>query len=46
MKKQVMLKDSLEDVENLLADLDKDAVGAKYLKMFSSVSFLRCAPMS
>ena len=29
----------LKNMENLLADLDKDAVGAKYLKVFSSVSF-------
>ena len=29
----------LKNMENLLADLDKDAVDAKYLKMFNSVSF-------
>ena len=29
----------LKNMENLLADLNKDAVGAKYLKVFSSVSF-------
>ena len=39
VKKQVMLEDGLEDVENLLADLNKDSIGAKYLKMSNSVSF-------
>ena len=34
-----MLEDGLEDVENLLADLNKDSIGAKYLKMSNSVSF-------
>ena len=39
VKKQVILEDGLEDVENLLADLNKDSIGAKYLKMSNSVSF-------
>ena len=34
-----MLEDGLEDVENILADLNKDSIGAKYLKMSNSVSF-------
>ena len=39
-----MLEDRLEDVENLLGDLKKDVVGAKYLKMSNSVSFSeRCS---
>ena len=34
-----MLEDGLEDIENLLTDLDKDSVGAKYLRMANNVSF-------
>ena len=33
------MEDSLQDVENLLTDLDKDVIGAKYLTMENSVSF-------
>ena len=39
VKKQVMLEDGLKDGLNLLTYLDKDSVGAKYLKMSNSVSF-------
>ena len=39
VKKKLMLEDGLEDLENLLSDLDKDAIGAKYLRMSNSVSF-------
>ena len=38
-KKEVMLEDGLEDVENLYSDLKNDGVGANYLKMAQSVSF-------
>ena len=34
-----MLKDGLEDVENLYTDFKNDSVGASYLKMAQSVSF-------
>ena len=36
-KRQVMLEDGLEDVKNL--DIDKDVIGANYLRMGSSMSF-------
>ena len=39
VKKQVILEDGLDDVENLLTDSDKDSICAKYLKMSNSVSF-------
>ena len=39
MKKQVMLEDGVEDVDNLLSDLETDVVGVKYLKMTNSISF-------
>ena len=51
VSKKVMLEDGLEDVENLmdpekeelkdtlLADTASDNIGAKYLKVISSVSF-------
>ena len=38
-RKQVMLEDGLEDLENLFTDISQDSVGAKYLKMTNSVSF-------
>ena len=37
--KEVMLEDSLEDVENLYTDFNNDSVGAGYLKMAQYVSF-------
>ena len=43
-KKDVMLKDGLEDVENLFTNLKDDRIGASYLKMAQSGSFLElCA---
>ena len=39
VSKEVMLKDGLEEVENLLTDLKNDEVGASYLKTAHSVSF-------
>ena len=36
-----MLKDSLEDVQNLFGDLSQDSVDAKYLKMTNNVSFYK-----
>ena len=40
--KKVMLEDGLEDVKNLLdqEDLEGDTIGAKYLRMANTVSFL------
>ena len=37
--KEVMLKEVLEDVENLLAKIKDNAVGVNYLRMANSVSF-------
>ena len=41
VSKKVMLEDGLKDVENLFdpEDLGGDTVGAKYLKMASTISF-------
>ena len=37
--REVMLEDSLEDVENLCTDFRNDNVGANYLNLAQSVSF-------
>ena len=34
-----MLKDSLENMENIYTDLSLDSIGAKHLSMTTSVSF-------
>ena len=34
-----MMEDSLQDVENLITDLDRDVNEANYLKMQNSVTF-------
>ena len=39
-KRQVMLEDGLQEVENLYTDLKDDSVGASYLKMAQYVSCL------
>ena len=38
--KEVMLEDGLEDVENLFTDLKDNTIGAGYLKMANTLSFL------
>ena len=38
-KKEVMIEDGLEDLDNLYSDIKTDNVGAGYLKMAQSVSF-------
>ena len=39
-KKDVMLEDGLEDVENLYTNLKNDRINTRYLKMAQSISFL------
>lgn len=38
-KREVMLEDGLEDMDNLCTDLSPDSIGAKYPRMANSVSF-------
>ena len=37
--KEVMLKEGLEDIENLYTEMKDDTVGAHYLRMANSISF-------